>query len=64
MTKKEIRKKIKAFKNAGLLEEFSKKELECLAVLYYRIDLFNRLKFTEDEKFLFFVNYYKKIMPL
>jgi hypothetical protein len=64
MTHKEVKQKIKAFKNAGLLEKFSKRELKSLAVLYYNMDLINRLKFTEDEKFLFFVNHYKKTMPL
>lgn len=64
MNRKEIRKKIKAFKNAGLLEGFSDEQLKNIEKLYINQQKFllQEIKFNFDEKFLFRLHQFKNLM--
>jgi hypothetical protein len=62
MTKKEVREKIKAFKNAGFLKSFTDDQIKALVKLYEAEQKLLLKRFTEDEKFLFRVHDFKKFM--
>ena len=66
MNRKEIRKKIKAFKNAGLLEGFSDEQVKNIENLYINQQKFllNEIKFNYnfDEKFLFRLHQFKNFI--
>jgi hypothetical protein len=63
MKRSEVRKKIKAFKNAGLLEGFNEEQLKNIENLYINQQKFllqeRKFNYTFDEKFLFKLHQFK-----
>ena len=64
MKRKEIREKIKLFKNAGLLEGFNDEQLKNIENLYINQQKFllEEVNFNFDEKFLFRLHQFKKFI--
>lgn len=64
MKRKEIREKIKLFKNAGLLEGFNDEQLKNIENLYINQQKFllQEVNFNFDEKFLIGLHQFKKFI--
>lgn len=61
ITKSDIKKKFKKFKEAGMLNGFTDQQIEDIQKLYLaQQDYINQNHFNSDEKFLFDVNKMKK----
>ena len=62
MTRREINKKFKTLKEAGLLNDFTDEQIECIKTLYKNQQNILLLGFNEDEKFLLNVHGFKKLV--
>ena len=55
-------KKFKTLKEAGLLNDFTDEQIECIKTLYKNQQNILLLGFNEDEKFLLNVHGFKKLV--